>query len=142
MRSFKLSEESSWLQKVKGTILISIGYLLSPLCWWNDLILNLPLAYCFGYLCSKASEDFLFPGLIVGYWLSNVLGFLLMQIGLGDLIQNNHQKRNIKKEILTGLTTSTIFTLIMLVLVQFQIIQIPDLQPEQLIRQLKSFFHF
>lgn len=64
-----------------------------------------------------------------------------MQIGFGDLIVDPHKERNNKKEILTGLVISTIFTLIMLVLVQFHIIQVPDLQPEHLARQLKSFLH-
>ena len=103
MNFSKLWQDGSWPQKIKGTILLGLGYLLSPLCWWNDLILNLPLAYGFGYLCSKVSENLFFPGLIAGYWLSNVLGFLLIQIGLGDIMQEDGQERNPRKELLTGL---------------------------------------
>ncbi|PZU92219.1 MAG: hypothetical protein DCE90_18695, partial [Pseudanabaena sp.] len=35
-------------QKIKGGIFLVVGYVLSPLCWWNDLIINLPIAYGFG----------------------------------------------------------------------------------------------
>jgi len=142
MKSSKLSTQFSWLQKLKGTILVGIGFLLSPLCWWNDLILNIPLAYGFGYLCSRFSENLLYPGLIVGYWLSNVLGFLFMQMGLGDIVQEDNQERNTKKEIITGLVSSSVFTIIMICLVQFHLIEIPDLQnPSQILLQLKSFWH-
>jgi hypothetical protein len=28
------------LKKLRGGFLLVIGYLLSPLCWWNDLFFN------------------------------------------------------------------------------------------------------
>ncbi|MFM8293772.1 MAG: hypothetical protein ACKN9E_04405, partial [Microcystaceae cyanobacterium] len=27
-----------------GGLCVMLGFLLSPLCWWNDLIFNLPIA--------------------------------------------------------------------------------------------------
>jgi hypothetical protein len=54
------------LKKLAGGFLLAIGYLLSPLCWWNDLIFNLPVAYGFGYVCSLFSSNFLLPGSIAG----------------------------------------------------------------------------
>lgn len=35
-------------KKLRGGFCFVIGYLLSPLCWWNDLIFNLPVAYFLG----------------------------------------------------------------------------------------------
>jgi hypothetical protein len=138
----RLLASTSWLNSVKGAILVGIGFMLSPLCWWNDLILNIPLAYGFGYLCSKFNQDLLFPGLIVGYWLTNVLGFLLMQFGTFDIIQDQG-KRDSRKDLINGLLTSTVFTVAMLFLVQLNVINIPDLSnPEQLLANLKSFWDF
>lgn len=33
-----------WVQ-LRVLLLLGIGWLLSPLCWWNDLVINLPLAW-------------------------------------------------------------------------------------------------
>ena len=54
-----LSKQSnkSIFQKIKGGILLTVGYLLSPLCWWNDLIINLPIAYGFDYMVRLWQAD-------------------------------------------------------------------------------------
>ena len=108
------------LKKLRGGFLLVIGYLLSPLCWWNDLVFNLPVSYCFGYICGWFSPNLFFPGLIVGYWLSNIVGILLMQAGALDVFQQSES--NLKKELLTGLATSTLYTLAIVALIQFKIL--------------------
>jgi hypothetical protein len=42
-------------KKLRGGFLLVIGFLLSPLSFWNDLFFNLPIAYLFGYVCSLLS---------------------------------------------------------------------------------------
>jgi len=37
----------SWKRKVQGGMLGFIGFMLSPLSWWNDAFVNLPLALAF-----------------------------------------------------------------------------------------------
>lgn len=125
---------AAWLtpKRLRGSLLFIVGYLLSPLCWWNDLIFNLPVAYGFGYLCSLVSTDWLFPGLIAGYWLSNVVGFVLMQFGAVDAIKKDSKPRNPQKELLMGVVSSTIYTLGILVLVQFHVIDAASLLPTEL----------
>lgn len=115
------------LKKLIGGALLVIGFLLSPLCWWNDLIFNLPIAYFFGYICSLLSPELLMPCSIVGYWISNIAGILLMQVGAVDVVQKQPKERNLKKELLTGLVSSTVYTLVILVLMQFNIIDTPVL---------------
>jgi hypothetical protein len=34
-------------RKIKGGILVTLGFLLSPVSWWNDIFVNIPLAYIF-----------------------------------------------------------------------------------------------
>ncbi|MBR8834472.1 MAG: hypothetical protein DSM106950_10660 [Stigonema ocellatum SAG 48.90 = DSM 106950] len=115
------------VKKLKGGLFLVIGYLLSPLCWWNDLVFNLPIAYFFGYLCSLLSPKLLLPCAIIGYWLSNIVGILLMQVGAVDVFQNKPQETNLKKELFTGLVSSTVYTLVILVLIQFKILGTPAL---------------
>lgn len=117
------------LKKLRGGLFFVLGYLLSPLCWWNDLIFNLPIAYCFGYVCSQIFPNWLLPASIVGYWLSNIIGILLMQWGAIDVLQKEPKEHNLKKELVAGLISSTLYTLAILALIQFKILQAPDLFP-------------
>ncbi|MGH2414309.1 MAG: hypothetical protein ACRDEA_11615 [Microcystaceae cyanobacterium] len=125
----QLSALWDWKQitfkKLRGGFFLVLGYLLSPLCWWNDLLFNLPIAYGFGYICSLFDPKLLLPCSIVGYWLSNIVGILLMQFGAMDVLPNQPQERNLKKELLTGLVSSTIYTLVILALVQLKILDAP-----------------
>jgi hypothetical protein len=114
-------------KKLRGGFFLVIGYLLSPLCWWNDLFFNLPIAYFFGYMCSWFSPDLLIPCSILGYWLSNIVGILLMQAGAVDVFQGQPKERNLKKELLTGLASSTVYTIVILALIQFKILDAPVL---------------
>lgn len=104
-----------------------LGYALSPLCWWNDLVFNLPIAYAVGYFCSFVSSDFLIPGEIAGYWLSNVVGILLMQAGFLDVMQGQAGERNLRKELLTGIASSTLYTAFIVLLLHFKVLETPSL---------------
>lgn len=50
-----------------------------------------------------------------------------MQVGAVDVVQKQPKERNLKKELLTGLVSSTVYTLVILVLMQFNIIDTPVL---------------
>jgi hypothetical protein len=113
-------------KKIRGGLLLAIGYLLSPLCWWNDIFFNLPIAYAFGYIFSWLSPDLLFPCTIVGYWLSNIAGILLMQLGTLDVFTDKPKEKNLKKELLTGLVSSTVFTVVIVALIHFNVLETPD----------------
>lgn len=126
------SSELFTLKRLRGGLLFVVGYLLSPLCWWNDLVFNLPVAYGFGYLCSLVSQNWMLPGLIAGYWLSNVVGIVLMQFGATDALQGQPKERNLKKELFTGVVSSTVYTLVILALVQLHILDISALLPTEI----------
>ena len=125
-------------KRLRGGLLLGVGYLLSPLSWWNDLFFNLPIAYFFGYGCSLFSKDLLIPCAVAGYWLSNVLGILLMQTGALDMVQNSTPPRNFKQELLMGIGSSTIYTLVILGLVHFKVLNTPDLFSDELFSSLRS----
>ncbi|MCC5605566.1 hypothetical protein LC612_01830 [Nostoc sp. CHAB 5834] len=114
-------------KKLRGGFFLVLGYLLSPLCWWNDLLFNLPIAYGFGYACSLLSPKLLLPCSIIGYWLSNIVGILLMQFGSKDIFKKAPQEHNLKKELITGLISSTAYTLLIILLIQLKILDSPIL---------------
>ncbi len=119
------------LKKIRGSLLIVVGYLLSPLCWWNDLVFNLPVAYGFGYGMSLISPKFFLGGTIAGYWLSNLVGIIFMQLGAGDVLQNQDQPRNFPKELGMGIATSTAYTLVILAIVHLKIVDISAFIPTE-----------
>lgn len=111
---------------------MGLGWMLSPLCWWNDLIFNLPVAYGFGYLVRFCVPEWFLPATVVGYWLSNVIGILMMQFGATDVLFENRE-RNLKKDLLMGVGTSTLYTLAVVALLYFHVLEMPPLlalQPE------------
>lgn len=61
--------------------MITAGYLLSPLSWWNDLFVNIPIAYLFAFGFGIIHKSLFVPMLIIGYWITNVAGFMLMHYG-------------------------------------------------------------
>lgn len=65
--------------RLKGTFLGLVGFMLSPFSWWNDLFVNIPIAYVFALPFSLINRNLLLPALVVGYWLTNVLGLVLLQ---------------------------------------------------------------
>lgn len=140
--SVKAHDRQPLLKRLRGSFLMLIGYLLSPLCWWNDLIINLPVAYGFGYLCRLISPDFFLPGAIAGYWLSNLVGIVMMQFGAIDVFQNQSKERNFKKELLTGLATSTVYTLVIVLIVQLKIVDISAFLPNEQTLSLSALFPF
>ena len=67
---------------LSGAALVVVGFILSPLSWWNDLVVNIPIAYAFSYPFSLVSKGLFLPSFIVGYWITNILGFVLMHKGV------------------------------------------------------------
>lgn len=116
----------AWLRKLRGSIWLGLGYMLSPLSWWNDLFFNLPIAYGIAYVISWGHPSWFLPATIVGYWLSNVLGIVMMQWGATDVLFSD-RPAHWKKDVLISLASSTAYTLIVVGLFYAQVLQLPDL---------------
>lgn len=113
-----------WVQ-LRVLLLLAIGWLLSPLCWWNDLVINLPLAYGVGLLAKQLRPEWFTAGLISGYWLSNVVGIVLMQTSALEVFQEPGETPSLKRELLWGLATSSLYTVVVFGLVHFGVIHTP-----------------
>jgi hypothetical protein len=102
-------------QRLISIILISTGFLLSPLTWWNDLVVNVPLAYIFAIPFSLINEKLFLPAFVFGYWLTNLAGLLLMHWGAEGIVRNRKVQPGLKHSLLI----SIVYTLIIILMVSF-----------------------
>ena len=123
LRSFL--KEGHPLVQLRALLLLGIGWLLSPLCWWNDLVINLPLAWGFARLLQFWHPEWFSAGLVIGYWLTNVLGVVLMQCGALTVFQKEDEDQNRKRDLLISLGTSTLYTVAIMVLVKMGLLPTP-----------------
>jgi hypothetical protein len=110
-------------QIISGGILATIGYLLSPLSWWNDLYLNIPLAYAGAWLVRLIYNPAFLPAFIVCYWITNIAGLVLMHKGIGKMAKGEIKKPYTKKDLLKDITLSVIYTVIIVILVKLNILK-------------------
>jgi len=96
-----------------NSFLVILGFILSPLSWWNDLLINVPLAYLFSAPFSMINKSLFLPSFIIGYYISNLLGLIMLHWGGKGLIQNKYQSLNIKQ----SLAVSFIYTIIIIFIV-------------------------
>ncbi|TVQ17917.1 MAG: hypothetical protein EA367_16315 [Leptolyngbya sp. DLM2.Bin15] len=113
------------LRNLWNSGLVGLGYMLSPLSWWNDLFFNLPIAYAVGYAASWLNPAWFLPATALGYWLSNVLGIVMMQWGATGFV-GQPETSNPKRALLISLGLSTAYTVLILGLAYFHILDIPD----------------
>ena len=108
-----MSESTVWRRSrgriVKGGILAVIGWVLSPLTWWNDLVVNIPIAYGFGCLFSLISESFFPPFTVVGYWITNIVGLFLLHKGVITAVSKG-ERRYGKKDLVKDIAISMGYT--------------------------------
>uniref|UniRef100_A0A7C6AFU4 Uncharacterized protein n=1 Tax=candidate division WOR-3 bacterium TaxID=2052148 RepID=A0A7C6AFU4_UNCW3 len=109
-------------KKIKGSFLFIIGYLLSPLSWWNDLIINLPIAYIFAFPFGLISERLFLPMMIFGYWMTNALGFFLIHHSVKQFIDKEDKKQN---GLAKNLLISFLYTILVLLLAKFGVLKFP-----------------
>ncbi len=108
-------------QKFYGSILGTIGFLLSPLSWWNDLFVNFPIAYAFACALNFIFKGSFLGSFIIFYWLTNVAGFVLLQKGL-EKMQKEKKKYSVK-DFLRDVLLSMVYTLLILIFVKLGIIR-------------------
>ena len=97
---------------IRGAVGV-IGFILSPLSWWNDLFVNVPLSFAFAWAVGKPLSLFieihrwLFINLFVlGYFLTNLLGFLMIHFSIFGLTRT--KAGSFKKQILISIIYSVV----------------------------------
>ena len=120
-------QEGNPFARLGALLLLALGWLLSPFCWWNDLVFNLPLAWGLGKLLALANPLWFTPGLVLGYWGSNVAGILLMQSSAMEIFHDSDKPRRRARELLIGLASSTLYSLVIVFLVRLEILHFPQI---------------
>ncbi len=112
----------NWKRKTYGGILGFIGFMLSPLSWWNDLFVNVPLAVGFAWLVSLAYKPAFIAAAILGYWLTNVLGFVLLHKGAQKVL-TNEDKLYTRRSLVRDILISRLYTLLIVALVKLGVLK-------------------
>ncbi len=113
----------SWKRKVQGGVLGLIGFMLSPLSWWNDAFVNLPLALGFGWLIAWIYPPAFAAAVVVGYWLTNVLGFVLMHKGAAHALGKDENQRSRAGELWRDIWISLLYTGVIVLLLKLKVLQ-------------------
>jgi hypothetical protein len=108
-------------RRMAGGFWAMVGYLLSPLSWWNDPFINLPLAWLFASLVSLMSRRLFAPAMVVGYWLTNVAGLALMARGTAQMANGSRGSRG--RELLLSIVAATGYTVLVVALIRFGVLQ-------------------
>src|SRR5260370_36608761 len=95
-------------RRVGGSILAFAGFMLSPLSWWNDLFVNVPLALAFAWVIALFYNPAFAPSVVLGYWLTNIAGFLLIHKGAHPFISAKPPKYT-RRDLLRDLASSLLY---------------------------------
>jgi hypothetical protein len=116
----------SLFNKAIGGVLTTIGFLLSPLSWWNDLVVNFPLSYVIALPFGLIKESLFLPSFISAYWLTNILGLVLMQKGGQKLFKPEEMQIEPKKRIKNTLIWSSVYTVLIVILILSGVLTFPS----------------
>jgi hypothetical protein len=115
----------SWKSKVGGGSLTILGYMLSPLSWWNDAFVNLPLAYLFAWGLSRFHKPAFGVAFVLGYWLTNIVGLLLLHMGGRQLVSRRTRPYS-RRDLLMDLVVSLVYTAGIVLLVAIHLLKPPE----------------
>src|SRR5438045_7422757 len=111
-----------WKRKFSGWILAVVGFMLSPLSWWNDLFVNVPLALTFAWVLSLIYKPAFEISLIVGYWLTNILGLFLLQKG-GQQLLTGKDRPYSRRELVRDIGVALLYTALIVALLKFGVLK-------------------
>ncbi len=117
----KLVEEFKEVRKRFGlvnAVVFTVGLILSPITWFNDPIVNVPIALALTHLLTRVlSEELFTPIFTASYVFTNVLGLLLMQVSVSS---SRNMFRGV--EILKIFAGAIAYTLLMILLLRLGIL--------------------
>lgn len=96
-------------RRLIGLVLAVIGYILSPLSWWNDGFVNIPLSLATAYVLSHFFGVNRLLGFYIGYLATNITGMFLLIYG-GRLAATGGQSS--RRELVTSTIISLVYTVI------------------------------
>jgi len=99
-----------------------VGYMLSPLSWWNDLYVNVPLALVFAWVLTLFYKPGFAIFFVLGYWLTNVAGFVILHKGAQKMLTEKDKQYN-RRQLLRDVVISLLYTALIVALVKAGILK-------------------
>lgn len=90
-----------------------VGWLLSPLTFWNDALVNIPISYLCASITSRIIPGNFIVLTLIYYWLSNILG-LWMMAASGHAVMK--EGRGLLKGAIDLLATIIVYSIILIIL--------------------------
>ena len=118
------SSRQNFRRRSWGGVVATVGFLLSPLSWWNDPIVNIPLALGFAWAVSWFYREAFAASFVVGYWLTNIIGLVLLQRG-GEALLGRGPSSSRRRQLLRDLAISLLYTAAIIALIKFRIFAPP-----------------
>ena len=109
----KSPEEALAIKKLILRLTFFLGWILSPLTFWNDAFVNIPIAYICANLFIRVWPVNFLGTVLVFYWLSNGLGILMMYLSGKNLLTG---KKDIAREILKLIAALAIYSFLIILL--------------------------
>ncbi|MBU4212588.1 MAG: hypothetical protein L6437_04270 [Kiritimatiellae bacterium] len=107
------------LRRLAWGSLFAISFTLSPISWWNDAVVNLPIAYLAAQLVAVLDQRLFLFAFVGTYWATNLIGLLGMHISARKLLRQTVQRISLRRFFLISL----FYTLVIVALAQFKWIQ-------------------
>ena len=90
-----------------------VGWVLSPFTFWNDVFVNIPIAYICANLFVRAFPAPFIVTLIVFYWLSNAIGILMMFFSGRSIFKDMATRR---RELIKLAVTIVLYSALLIIL--------------------------
>ncbi|MCE4628006.1 MAG: hypothetical protein F7C34_02515 [Desulfurococcales archaeon] len=87
-----------------------IGYILSPASWWNDAVVNIPIALAIAEILERVSGLPREAGFAAAYWATNLAGIVLMLVGM----EGAGRSRVTLRSLLAGLALGSLYTVLVI----------------------------
>ena len=99
-----------------------VGFMLSPLSWWNDLFVNVPLAVAFAWVVSLFYKPAFSACVVLGYWLTNILGFVLLHKGAQKMLSDSDKKYS-RRDLARDVGVSLLYTALIVGLIKLEVLK-------------------
>lgn len=90
-----------------------IGWLLSPLTFWNDIFVNIPISYLVASFLARFTHINFGVLVVACYWVSNIVGLVMMYISGKNIA---HQGKGMAREIFGIVAAIVIYSVALLLL--------------------------
>ncbi|MEW5744757.1 MAG: hypothetical protein AB1805_04865 [Nitrospirota bacterium] len=117
---------ANYKRLLQGSLMGAVGYLLSPLSPWNDVFLNIPLAYFGAWVASLVCPAAFLPAFIIAYWITNIAGLVILHKGAETIVRKEGgSKPYTRRDVIRDLALSAGYTVLIVLLVKLEVIRSP-----------------